>query len=103
MEANHQNLLELSSMTFTDLKKIKGLGEKKAITLLTALEIGKRRQISAALEKPQIKSSRDAFEVLASHFFGKTVESFYVIYMLHNGNVISVENISNGGIRNCCR
>jgi DNA repair protein RadC len=98
MEANHQNLLELSNMTFTDLQKIKGLGEKKAITILTALEIGKRRQLSAALEKPQIKSSRDAFEVLASHYFGKTVEAFYVIFMLNNGSVISIENVSNGGI-----
>ncbi len=98
MELNHQNLLELSKMTITDLKKIKGLGEKKALTLLTALEIGKRRQLSAALEKPQIKSSRDAFDVLASYYIGKTVEAFYVIYMLHNGKVISVENVSNGGI-----
>lgn len=98
MEISHQNLLELSKMSFADLKKIKGLGEKKAITILTALEIGKRRQLTAALEKPQIRSSRDAFDVLAPFYFGKSVEEFYVIFMLHNGKVHSVENVSNGGI-----
>ncbi|HMT35742.1 MAG: DNA repair protein RadC [Bacteroidetes bacterium] len=98
MEMNHQNLLELSKMTFSDLKKIKGLGEKKAITLLTALEIGKRRQLSAALEKPQIRSSQDAFALLVPLYFGKSVEAFYVIFMLHNGKVLSIENVSNGGI-----
>jgi DNA repair protein RadC len=98
MELNHQNLLELSKMTFADFSKIKGLGEKKAITLLAALEIGKRRQLSNALENPQIRSSRDAFEILASYYFGKTVEEFYVLFLLQNGNVHSVENVSNGGI-----
>lgn len=98
MEISHQNLLELSKMTYTDLRKIKGLGEKKAVTLLTALEIGKRRQLSVALEKPQVRSSRDAFELLAPFYFGKTTEEFYVIYLLQNGKVISIENISNGGI-----
>ncbi|MCC7029180.1 MAG: DNA repair protein RadC [Chitinophagaceae bacterium] len=98
MLLNEQNLLELSKMTLTDLKKIKGLGEKKAVTILTALEIGKRRQLSAALDKPQVRSSRDAFELLAPCYFGKTVEEFYVIFMLHNGKVHAIENISNGGI-----
>lgn len=98
MELNHQNLLELSKMTFADFSKIKGLGEKKTITLLAALELGKRRQLSNALENPQIRSSRDAFEILASYYFGKTVEEFYVLFLLQNGNVRSVENVSNGGI-----
>src|SRR6187402_1056166 len=90
MENNQQNLLELSKMTLADLKKIKGLGEKKAITILTALEIGKRRQLSAALEKPQVRSSRDAFDLLSPFYFGKTVEEFHVIFMLHNGKVHSI-------------
>jgi DNA repair protein RadC len=98
MLINQQNLLELSKMTLTDLKKIKGLGEKKAITILTALEIGKRRQLSAALEKPQVRSSRDAYDLLAPYYFGKTVEEFYVIFLLHNGKVQAIENVSNGGI-----
>ncbi len=98
MEINRNNLLELSKMTLADLKKINGLGEKKAITILTALEIGKRRQLSAALENPMIRSSRDAFEVLSPYYFGKTVEEFFVIYMLHNGRIQSIESISNGGI-----
>lgn len=98
MDINHQNLLELSKMSFSDLKKIKGLGEKKAITMLAALEIGKRRQLSLALEKPLIITSGDAFEILSPFYLGKTVEEFYVVYLMQSGKLVSIENISNGGI-----
>lgn len=98
MEMCHQNLLELSRMSFEELQQFKGLGKKKAITLLAALELGKRRQLSAALEKPTITSSRDAYNILAPYYLENTHESFYVLFLSHNGKVMSIEKISNGGI-----
>lgn len=92
------NLLELSKMNVTQMKRIKGLGEKKATTLLAALELGKRRQLSKNLENPIVKSSRDAFNFLSPYFHGLNVEVVYVIYMFHSGKIISVQQISNGGI-----
>ncbi len=93
-----QNLLELSKLTLIDFLKIKGMGEKKAVTLLAALELGKRRQLSSALEKPQINSSRDSYNILVTYFLTKNAEEFYVIFLNTNNRVVSVQSISNGGI-----
>lgn len=93
-----QNLLELSKLTLNDFLKIKGMGEKKAVTLLAALELGKRRQLSSALEKPQINSSRDSYNILVTYFLTKNAEEFYVIFLNTNNRVVSVQSVSNGGI-----
>ncbi len=93
-----QNLLELSKLTLIDFLKIKGMGEKKAVTLLAALELGKRRQLSSALEKPQINSSRDSYNILVTYFLTKNAEEFYVIFLNTNNRVVSVQSVSNGGI-----
>jgi len=93
-----QNLLELSKLTLNDFLKIKGMGKKKAVTLLAALELGKRRQLSSALEKPQINSSRDSYNILVTYFLTKNAEEFYVIFLNTNNRVVSVQSVSNGGI-----
>ena len=74
------------------------MGEKKAVTLLAALELGKRRQLSSALEKPQINSSRDSYNILVTYFLTKNAEEFYVIFLNTNNRVVSVQSVSNGGI-----
>lgn len=98
MNMSSQNLIELSKHTFEDFKKIKGLGEKKSITLMAALELGKRRQLSAALEKPKITNSKDAFEILTPYFIGNVTEEFYVIFLMQNLRILSIEKVSAGGI-----
>ncbi|HMN32245.1 MAG TPA: DNA repair protein RadC [Chitinophagaceae bacterium] len=98
LQINQNNLLEFSKMGLNELLKIKGLGEKKAVTLLAALELGKRRQLAVALENPVISSSREAYNILAPYYLENNHETFYVIYMLHNGKIVMIEPISNGGI-----
>ncbi len=93
-----QNLLELSKLSLNDFLKIKGMGEKKAVTLLAALELGKRRQLSSALEKPQINSSRDSYNILVTYFLNKNAEEFYVLFLNTNNRLVSVQSVSNGGI-----
>ncbi len=98
LQINQNNLLEFSKMSLNELLKIKGLGEKKAVTLLAALELGKRRQLAVALENPIISSSREAYNILAPYYLENNHETFYVIYMLHNGKIVTIEPISHGGI-----
>jgi DNA repair protein RadC len=54
LEKSHQNLLEMGRLSLSDIKHIKGIGEKKAVTLMASLELGKRRQLASALERPKI-------------------------------------------------
>ena len=92
------NLLELGKMNLDELREVHGMGEKKAVTLMAALEIGKRRQMAMALERPQINSSRQAFEVLVPFFMDKTEEQFMVMYLNHANFLMAVERISTGGM-----
>jgi DNA repair protein RadC len=98
LEKGNQSLLELSKLTLADFKKIKGIGEKKAVTIIAALEIGKRRQLSQALERPHISNSKSAYEILVTYFLDIVVEQFYVIYLSNNNAVLSVEKMSEGGM-----
>ena len=98
LEKGNQNLLELSKLSLADFKKIKGIGEKKAVTIIAALELGKRRQLSQALERPSISNSKSAYEILVTYFLDIVVEQFYVIYLSNNNAVLSVEKMSEGGM-----
>ncbi len=98
LSIGNDNLLELGKLTLNDIKKIKGIGEKKAITILTALELGKRRQLASALEKPKITTSKDIFNLLNSYFLDKSAEEFYVVYLNQAHRVLSIELISKGGM-----
>jgi len=98
LSAAQDNLLELGKLSLADLQKIKGVGEKKAITLMAALELGKRRQMAAAVERPQIGSSRDMFHLLNPYFLDKTTEEFYVVFLNQGHRVLGIEGISRGGM-----
>jgi DNA repair protein RadC len=98
LEKGNQSLLELSKLSLADIKKIKGIGEKKAVTIIAALEIGKRRQLSQALERPRIKNSKSSYDILVTYFLDSVVEQFYVMYLSNNNAVMSVEKMSEGGM-----
>jgi DNA repair protein RadC len=98
LEKGNQSLLELSKFSLADFKKIKGIGEKKAVTIVAALEIGKRRQLSQALERPRISNSKSSYEILVTYFLDILVEQFYVMYLSNNNAVLAVEKMSEGGM-----
>lgn len=98
LQLGNQNLLQVAKLGLSDLLRIKGMGEKKALTLLTALELGRRRQISQAMERPHIRSSRDAYELLEPHFMGASEENFFAMYLSQSNRVLEIKRISTGGI-----
>lgn len=98
MSLGNDNLLELGKLTVNDIQKVKGIGEKKAITVIAALELGKRRQLASALEKPKISTSRDIFNLLNSYFLDKPIEEFYVVFLNQGHRVLGIELISKGGM-----
>ena len=97
--ANVKNRLnELSNYSVADLKKFKGIGEAKAITLMAAFELGRRRISTEPEVKKQIKSSADAHEILKPCLMDLRVEEFWIVYLNRANKVISKERISSGGI-----
>jgi DNA repair protein RadC len=58
------NINELAKLSVEKLTAFKGIGAAKAISIITALELGKRRQLEVALEKPKITSSKDVANLI---------------------------------------
>jgi DNA repair protein RadC len=92
------NLVELSRMSVSDLIKFKGIGEAKAISIVAALELGRRRRSAEAQERKRIVTSRDAFEYLYASMADLHYEQFWVLLLDQSNKVIGTVQVSDGGI-----
>mgnify|MGYP001262190755 CR=1 FL=1 len=95
----NNNLHELGKADIKTLvRNYKGIGEAKAITLLAALELGRRRQDSDPEIKPAIKSSNDAYRILSAILDDLPHEEFWILLLNKANKVIHKQPISSGGI-----
>jgi len=91
------NLHNLARLSLKELMQYKGIGEAKAISIVAALEIGRRRNLSKAMARKTVKSSLEAFELLSPHLSDKNREEFWLILMKKN-TVTAVEQLQEGGL-----
>jgi DNA repair protein RadC len=92
------NLNELGKLTLKDFQKIKGIGIAKAITIAAALELGRRRQAAATLDKPVVQSSKDIAQYLKALLKDFTYEVFAVLFLNQANKINHFEIVSRGGI-----
>ena len=92
------DLNKLARLTINDLKKYKGIGEAKAISIVAALELGRRRKSIGFNKESAISSSKDVFILMADKFNDKEHEEFYIILLNRANKVKSIQCISKGGI-----
>lgn len=92
------SLATLGRMSVKDLNGIKGIGLQKAITIITCMELGKRRMVSTAHSKPILHSPQEIFELLQPYFIDKKSEEFYVVYLNHAQKMMAVHQLHTGGI-----
>lgn len=98
LKSANNNLNELGKFNVDDLIKMKGIGEAKAITILAALELGKRRKISEIITKKKITQSKDIFELFQPILGDLPHEEFWVLYLNRSNRIIEKIKISQGGI-----
>lgn len=98
LKESSDNLMELSKLSVQDLMKFKGVGEAKAISIIAALELGKRRRGAEALERKKITSSKDVFEYFSSIMGDLNYEAFYILLLNRANKIIREIQISEGGI-----
>lgn len=98
LKDNNDNLIELSKLSINDLMKYKGIGEAKAVSIAAALELGRRRRFSEALEKPVIKNSQMAFECFYPQLSDLNHEQFWIMLLNSANKVIKLERIGVGGL-----
>jgi DNA repair protein RadC len=95
--ANH-SLDNLSKLTVKELTKFKGIGEAKAITIVAAMELARRKKDSGNEEKPIIKTSRSAFDLLNPYLSDLPHEEFYIILVNRANRVLKIEKVGMGGV-----
>jgi len=98
LSSTNNNLQELSRLSIEELNKFKGIGPAKAITIIAAIELGKRYRSTDALHKKKITSSRDAYDILFSYLSDLSYEEFYIILLNRANEVLSVNKVSEGGV-----
>jgi len=92
------NLNELAQLTIADMcKRFKGIGKAKAITIMAALELGKRRKTSEILERKKITSSRDLFDLFEPQLVDLPHEEFWLGLLNGANKVIEIKRLTQGG------
>jgi DNA repair protein RadC len=92
------NLDELGKLSLKDMMSVKGIGEAKAITLVAALELGRRRQAGFPLNKTQVRSSKELADYLKTALKDYEHEVFAVVFMNRANKINHFQVLSSGGI-----
>jgi DNA repair protein RadC len=91
-------LHRLARLTVSDLMKFKGIGQAKAVSIVTAFELGRRRTEEEPYPRIQITSSRKAYEALKPVMVDQGQEVFWVLILDRANQVMGKQQVSMGGI-----
>ncbi|PHR47702.1 MAG: hypothetical protein COA32_07025 [Fluviicola sp.] len=91
------DLYKLGRLSIADLEKFNGIGAAKAISLISALELGRRRKKSDKKPLKKISSSNEAYSYLKPYFEDLEHEEFRILGLSRNNSIIKTELISKGG------
>lgn len=92
------DLNRLGKWEVRDFSRFKGLGPAKSITIMAALELGKRRKLQERPERASIRSSIDIYELFHPLLCDLPTEEFWVLLLNQAAKVIDKVRISRGGI-----
>ena len=98
LSSSNNSLNELSEKTLRELSENKGIGQAKAMALLTAFEIGRRVRAEKVEQKPQIQSSMDVVNFMQNKIAYLNHEEFWVLYLNNANLILKTAQISKGGI-----
>ena len=92
------NLNNLGKLTVQELNRFKGIGDAKAISIIAALELGRRRKEAEIVKREKIVTSKDAFEIMKPSMMDLPHEEFWLIMLNRANLVLKKEMISRGGV-----
>ena len=92
------NLGAVARMSVSDLCKFRGIGEAKAISIISALELGRRRKEQEPPKLLKITGSRQIYELMRPYLHDESVEQVYLLLLNRTNGLIKKERVSQGGI-----
>jgi len=94
--SNDLNLLSVQGLK--ELTSFKGIGSAKAITIMAAMELSKRRRVQIAKIESVVNSSRLAYERFLEYMSGLKHEEFWVMCLNNAAHVVAIKKVSEGGM-----
>ncbi|WP_412766989.1 RadC family protein [Tenacibaculum platacis] len=98
LNSTQNNLNKLAKLSVEELQRFKGVGEAKAIAIITALELGKRQFFEDTVIQSKISSSKNVFDLMQPKLADLPHEEFWVVYLDNANKVIDKQQISKGGL-----
>jgi DNA repair protein RadC len=98
LHAAEGSLHALAKWSARDLMRIKGIGEAKAVSIMAALELGRRRNYLDPGERPKVGTSQDAFSQVKSDLMDLSHEEFWVLLLNRANRIVRKRRISEGGV-----
>jgi len=98
LDSVDNNLAIISKLSIHDLLKFKGIGEAKAVSIIAALELGRRRKELEAPQRNKITCSNDAYNYMYESLVDVPHEEFWVIYLNRANVILKKERTTSGGI-----
>jgi DNA repair protein RadC len=94
----NNNLNSLGKLSINDLKKIRGIGTARAVTIAASMELGRRRKLAEAQYVQQIRSSKDVADIFQPLLSDLHHEEFWILFLNRSNKVINRMKLSQGGI-----
>lgn len=98
LASTNNNLNQLGKVSVNQLTNFKGIGQAKAIAIVAALELGRRRRAEVPVELQKITSSKMIFEIMQPIIGELPHEEFWILYLNNSNKVIHKAQLSKGGI-----
>lgn len=92
------DLTELGKKTLSDFMQVKGIGEARAITIMAALELGRRRRSEKSEEPDKITGAADAADIFTSILGDLPHEEFWVLFLNRGNKIIEKRKVGQGGL-----
>jgi DNA repair protein RadC len=98
LQLSKNNLPELGKLTVKELTRVKGIGDAKAVAIVAALELGRRRQALSYIDKSVVKSSSDVAAYLQTLLKDHRREVFAVLFLNRANKINHFQIVSEGGM-----
>ena len=98
LRAHNHDLHQLAALEYRDLLKFHGIGKAKAVTIVSAMELGRRRKAQEYQSRVKITSSTEVYRLMQGYLMDQKVENFWVLYLNRAHQVIHRQLISQGGV-----
>jgi DNA repair protein RadC len=98
LSSTGNNLNSLGKLSVNDLKKIHGIGAAKAVTIIAALELGRRRKLTEVPHSQKINTSKEIAEIFQPLLGDLPYEEFWLLFLNKSYRIISKMKLSQGGV-----